>query len=57
MAGLACGLFNPSDVADMWQLERRFDSQISADERQARLQQWQAAVRQVLSAHGNGASS
>ena len=57
MAGLACGLFNASDVADMWQLERRFDSQISADERQARLQQWQAAVRQVLSAHGNGASS
>ena len=57
MAGLACGLFNASDVAAMWQLERRFDSQISADERQARLQQWQAAVRQVLSAHGNNASS
>ena len=57
MAGLACGLFNASDVAAMWQLERRFDSQISADERQARLQQWQAAVRQVLSAHGNSASS
>ncbi|MFD1245608.1 glycerol kinase GlpK [Paralysiella testudinis] len=57
MAGLACGLFNPSDVADMWQLERRFDSQISADERQARLQQWQAAVRQVLSAHGNSSAS
>lgn len=48
MAGLACGLFNESDAGTMWQLERRFDSQISADERQHRLQQWRQAVSQVL---------
>lgn len=48
MAGLASGLFNANDVAGMWQLQRRFDSQISTDERAVRLQHWRAAVKRVL---------
>lgn len=48
MAGLQCGLFNHNDLAAMWQLDRRFESQMSADEREQRLQQWRQAVQKTF---------
>ena len=44
MAGIHCGFYAEDDLADMWQLERRFEPQMSADERKHRLRQWRQAV-------------
>lgn len=49
MAGLHCGLFKEDDIANMWQLDQRFEPQISEDERQHRLNQWHHAVQKTLS--------
>ncbi|PWR26020.1 glycerol kinase GlpK [Zavarzinia aquatilis] len=55
LAGLGCGLFaEPAEISAAWRLERRFEPRMSADERAARWQGWQAAVSRVLS-HGGPA--
>ncbi len=48
MAGLAAGLFDEATVAKMWQLDRRFEPTIGADERASRLQHWRTQVAKVL---------
>lgn len=49
LAGISCGFFSAQDIAQMWQLERCFEPQMSEDERQTRLQTWKKAVTKVLS--------
>lgn len=45
LAGLAVGMFGSTqEIAQRWQVERRFDPQMSADERSRRLDGWHKAV-------------
>lgn len=45
LAGLAVGFWSSQqEIAGQWQMERRFDPQMSADERQQRLALWRRAV-------------
>ncbi|WP_439815374.1 glycerol kinase GlpK [Zavarzinia sp. CC-PAN008] len=48
MAGLGAGLFDTTDaVAARWQLDRRFEPAMPADERDARRAAWHDAIRRV----------
>jgi glycerol kinase len=45
LAGLATGFWaSAQDITNNWQLDRRFEPSISADEAQARMHQWRRAV-------------
>ncbi len=45
LAGLAVGYWNSTnDVRDNWQIDRRFEPQMSSDERQHRQARWAKAV-------------
>jgi len=49
LAGLGCGLYaGQNELAAQWQVERRFEPQMSRDEAQARMARWEQAVRQVI---------
>lgn len=48
MAGLQCGLYSSSDLEQMWQLDQRFEPQMSQDARDSRLAQWRQAVRKTF---------
>ncbi len=51
LAGLGSGLYASTDeIGARWQLDRAFEPRMSRDEAQARLAQWDRAVRQVLAA-------
>jgi glycerol kinase len=47
MAGMGVGLWSKDDLADRWQVDRIFEPEMSADEREALYAGWQAAVRSV----------
>ncbi len=48
LAGLAAGVYKSvEDIAQRWQCERRFEPQMSADAREARLAGWRDAVARV----------
>lgn len=48
LAGLGVGFWNSRDeVAALWQIERRFEPDMSTSEREARLEQWHRAVRRA----------
>ena len=50
MAGLKSGVFsNLDEIAQSWQLERAFEPQMNADQREYHLQQWQAALKRAKS--------
>ena len=45
LAGLAVGFWSDtSEIASQWQIDRRFEPQISADQRLAKLARWHQAV-------------
>jgi glycerol kinase len=45
LAGLATGYWSdPAQIAQQWQVERRFEPNLSADERGHRLARWRRAV-------------
>jgi glycerol kinase len=49
LAGMAVGVWADREaVRDSWEVDRRFEPQWSADERESRYAGWQAAVRQAL---------
>ncbi len=49
LAGLAVGLWKSAeDVAAQWQIERRFEPKMSADQRDQRLADWRKAVRHTV---------
>ncbi len=51
LAALACGVYRGTDqLAQLWQLERRFEPQMAADQATALMAGWERAVRQVTSA-------
>ena len=48
LAGLATGFWaGPDEVAQQWQVDRRFEPTWSADARQAKLDRWQQAVQRA----------
>ncbi|GGC14802.1 glycerol kinase [Oxalicibacterium flavum] len=48
LAGLGVGFWKSRDeVAALWQIERRFEPDMSASEREARLEQWHRAVQRA----------
>ena len=50
LAGLATGFWSgPDEVAQQWQIDRRFEPVWSADARQAKLARWQQAVQRARS--------
>ncbi|RGD87989.1 MULTISPECIES: glycerol kinase GlpK [unclassified Acinetobacter] len=50
MAGLRSGIFsNLDEIAQSWQLERAFEPQMSSDQRDFHLQQWQSALERAKS--------
>ena len=50
MAGLRSGIFsNLDEIAQSWQLERAFEPQMSTDQRDFHLQQWQSALERAKS--------
>ncbi|WP_407303956.1 glycerol kinase GlpK [Acinetobacter sp.] len=50
MAGLKAGVFsNLSEISESWQLDRAFEPNIQADQRQSRLGQWQTALKRSRS--------
>jgi glycerol kinase len=49
LAGLHCGMFSDLNALEKhWKIERVFDAQISRDEAQHRMTQWERAVRQTV---------
>jgi glycerol kinase len=49
LAGIGAGLYaSPDEVGSIWQLDRAFEPRMSRDEAEARMAQWDKAVRQVL---------
>jgi len=49
LAGLSCGLYaNLSELADQWQVERRFHPTMPRDRAQELMQRWERAVRQTV---------
>lgn len=51
LAGLACGVYrHQEDVAQLWQLERRFEPQMPSADAAELLARWERAVRQTVSA-------
>ncbi|NNH88677.1 glycerol kinase GlpK [Acinetobacter terrae] len=50
MAGLKAGVFsNLSEISESWQLDRVFEPNMQADQRQSRLNQWQIALKRTRS--------
>jgi glycerol kinase len=50
MAGLKAGVFSSfSEVSESWQLDRAFEPNMQADQRQSRLNQWQTALKRTRS--------
>ncbi|WP_425917982.1 glycerol kinase GlpK [Acinetobacter sp. TSRC1-2] len=50
MAGLKAGVFsNLSEISESWQLDRAFEPNMNADQRQSRLTQWQTALKRTRS--------
>ena len=50
MAGLKAGVFsNLSEISESWQLDRAFEPNMQADQRQSRLSQWQTALKRTRS--------
>jgi len=50
MAGLRAGVFsNLDEIRQSWQLDRRFEPQMSEDQRQARLAEWATALQRTKS--------
>ena len=50
MAGLKAGVFSSlSEVSESWQLDRAFEPNMQADQRQNRLNQWQTALKRTRS--------
>ncbi len=50
MAGLKAGVFSSlSEVSESWQLDRAFEPNMRADQRQSRLNQWQTALKRTRS--------
>ena len=50
MAGLKAGVFsNFSEISESWQLDRAFEPNMQADQRQSRLNQWQIALKRTRS--------
>ena len=50
MAGLKAGVFsNLSEISESWQLDRAFEPNMNADQRQSRLTQWQTALKRSRS--------
>ena len=50
MAGLKAGVFsNLSEISKSWQLDRAFEPNMNADQRQSRLTQWQTALKRSRS--------
>jgi len=49
LAGLHCGIFSDLDALEKhWKMDRVFEAQISRDEAQHRMKQWERAVRQTV---------
>lgn len=48
MAGLVAGMFNINDLQHHWQLDKRFEPKMSADEREQKLATWQACIAKVI---------
>ncbi|HAJ47537.1 MAG TPA: glycerol kinase, partial [Alphaproteobacteria bacterium] len=49
LAGLGVGLYaSTAELAERWRIDRRFDPQISSDERDHRYAGWKEAVARVL---------
>jgi glycerol kinase len=50
MAGLKAGVFSSmNDISASWKLERAFEPNMNADQRQSRLSQWQTALKRAKS--------
>ena len=53
LAGLAVGFWkDQAEIAALWRRDRAFVPEIGADERQARMAQWKAAIGHVLTRPG-----
>ncbi len=53
VAGMQAGLYpGPEEFAGRWALERRFEPEMQAEERERKYAGWQDAVRRTLSANG-----
>jgi glycerol kinase len=51
LAGLGCGLYASLDELEaQWQVERRFEPALSREQAQARMADWERAVRQATAA-------
>ncbi len=49
LAGLAAGVYaDRSEIADLWQVERRFEPRMSRDEAGTRMADWERAVRRTI---------
>jgi len=49
LAGLHCGMFSDLEALEKhWKMDRVFEAQISRDEAQHRMLQWESAVRQTI---------
>ena len=49
LAGLQCGMFSDLNALEKhWKIDRVFEAQISRDEAQHRMTQWERAVRQTV---------
>jgi glycerol kinase len=49
LAGIGAGVYaSPEEIGSIWHLDRAFEPRMSRDEAEARLAQWDRAVRQVL---------
>ncbi|MDY0745725.1 glycerol kinase GlpK [Paucibacter sp. R3-3] len=49
LAGLSCGVYRgTAELAALWRPGQRFEPSIDADERAARMAQWERAVRQTI---------
>lgn len=49
LAGLAAGVYaDRSEIADLWQVEHRFEPHLSRDEAGTRMADWERAVRQTI---------
>ena len=48
LAGLSCGVFgSTAELSELWRAEKRFEPQWNRDQAEARMQQWEHAVRQT----------
>ena len=51
LAGLSAGIYqSPSELAQQWRVERRFEPRMSRDQAAAKMADWERAVRQTTAA-------